>query len=145
MRVVLQRVSSASVSVEGKITGSIDSGLLILVGFGKDDHPDILPSAVKKISELRIFNDANGKINRSLLDIGGAVLVVSQFTLYANCTRGRRPDFIDAALPDAANRLYHEFLDAFRSANISTQAGIFGADMQVALVNDGPVTIILDF
>lgn len=144
MRLVLQRVSSASVTIGDRITGQIGPGLMILVGFGKNDTLVRLPQAIKKIRELRIFNDDLGKMNRSLVDIAGSVLLVSQFTLYANCSRGRRPDFVDAAPPDHAKELYHAMLQSLIASGIPTQAGVFGADMQIELVNDGPVTIILD-
>mgnify|MGYP000888743729 FL=1 len=145
MRVLIQRVGSASVEVENRLVGSIGQGLLLFVGFGHADSPDLLPQAVRKISEMRVFSDANGKLNLSLRDIGGQALIVSQFTLYANCSRGRRPDFTPAADPVVAEQLYDRFVALFRETGIEVQTGIFGADMRVNLINDGPVTFILEF
>ena len=145
MRVLIQRVGSASVEVENRLVGSIGQGLLLFVGFGHADSPDLLPQAVRKISEMRVFSDANGKLNLSLRDIGGQALIVSQFTLYANCSRGRRPDFTPAADPVVAEQLYDRFVSLFRETGIEVQTGIFGADMRVNLINDGPVTFILEF
>ena len=145
MRVLIQRVSSASVEVENRLVGSIGPGLLLFVGFGHSDSPDLLPQAVRKISEMRVFSDDNGKLNLSLRDIGGQALIVSQFTLYANCSRGRRPDFTPAADPAIAEQLYDNFVALFRETGIEVQTGIFAADMRVNLINDGPVTFFLEF
>ncbi|HNU53715.1 MAG TPA: D-aminoacyl-tRNA deacylase [Candidatus Syntrophosphaera sp.] len=145
MRVLIQRVLSARVEVEGKVCGEIGPGMLLFVGFGRDDTESLLPSAVKKIREMRLFSDANGKLNLSVEDTKGSLLAVSQFTLYANCSRGRRPDFTPAAPPDLAERLYDRFVEMLRETGIPVQTGIFAADMKVSLVNDGPVSFILDF
>lgn len=149
MRAVVQRVSRASVTVaEGpnsRVTGSIDRGLLVLLGAGAGDAPSDLQYIVDKIVNLRIFPDDAGKMNRSVLDIGGAVLVVSQFTLYGDVRGGRRPAFTSALEPIAARALYEQALTAIRVCGVSrVEAGEFAADMQVELVNDGPVTILLD-
>lgn len=145
MRVLVQRVSSARVEVGGKVVGEIGRGLLLFLGFGHEDTPEMLPAIAKKILEMRIFSDDAGKLNLSVTDIGGSILAVSQFTLYANCTRGRRPDFTPAAPPQLAERLYDLFLNLLRDSKMEVQAGIFAADMQVSLVNDGPVTFFLEF
>lgn len=145
MRVVLQRVLRASVSVEGKTVGAIQDGLLLFVGFGREDEEEVLDTAVDKILNLRIFSDENGKLNRSLLDENYSILAISQFTLYANCTRGRRPDFTKAAQPDKAAHLFELFKTRLREKGVHTESGIFAADMRVELVNDGPVTISLEF
>lgn len=145
MRVLIQRVLSARVEVEGKVCGEIGPGMLLFVGFGRDDTESLLPSAVKKIREMRLFSDANGKLNLSVEDTKGSLLAVSQFTLYANCSRGRRPDFTPAAAPELAEKLYDAFVNTLRATGIPVQTGIFGADMKVSLVNDGPVSFILDF
>lgn len=145
MRVLIQRVSSASVEVDGHRVGTIGRGLLLFVGFGRSDSPDILPSAVRKLLSMRVFSDAEGKLNLDVQDIGGSLLVVSQFTLYADCGRGRRPDFTPAAPPDLAESLYNDFLILLRESEIPVQSGIFAADMEVSLVNAGPVTFLLEF
>jgi D-aminoacyl-tRNA deacylase len=145
MRLLVQRVTSAQVDVDGREVGRIGKGLLLFVGFGKHDEQGTLPSVVAKILSMRIFSDEAGKLNLSIEDIHGSVLIVSQFTLYANCTRGRRPDFTPAAPPEIAENLYNEFLTLFKQTNIPVQSGIFAADMQVLLVNDGPVTFFLEF
>ncbi len=144
MRVVLQRVSSASVSVEGRTIASIGQGYLILLGIAPDDEETAAEYLTKKIAHLRVFEDEAGKMNRSLLDVGGAVLVVSQFTLYADTRKGRRPAFVGAAPPDVARPLVDFFADRLRAFGIPVQTGEFGAHMQVALVNDGPVTILME-
>ena len=144
MRVVLQRVTSASVTVEQHTIGQISHGLLVLVGIAKADTTAEADWLANKTVELRIFEDANGKMNRSLLQTGGSVLVVSQFTLLANCQKGRRPAFTDAAPPKQAEQLYEYYADALRSKGIRVEQGSFGADMKVALTNDGPVTIVID-
>lgn len=145
MRAILQRVSRAEVRVDGELSGKIGTGLVVLVGFGHDDTPELIPTAIKKIRELRIFSDPDGKMNLSLDNIGGSMLAISQFTLYANCARGRRPDFTHAAPPKLAKHLYECFLQGLRDAGIPTQSGIFAADMKLELLNDGPVTIVLEF
>jgi D-tyrosyl-tRNA(Tyr) deacylase len=144
MRAVLQRVTEASVTVEGKITGQIGPGLLVLLGVGKGDTEKDLDFMVDKIPALRIFEDAAGKMNLSLMDTSKALLAVSQFTLFADTKKGRRPSFIDAMEPEEAKRLYALFCERCRALGIFVQEGVFAADMKVALVNDGPVTICLD-
>ncbi len=144
MKVVLQRVSSASVEVDGRITGSIDQGLLVLFGAQTGDEDSDTLWLVNKIKNLRIFNDAAGKMNLSLDDIGGSMLVVSQFTLFGDCRKGRRPSFVQAAAPQEANRLYEKFCTELRTEGIRCETGIFAADMKVSLINDGPVTLVLD-
>lgn len=144
MRIVLQRVTSASVEVDGKMTGNIQTGYLLLFGVGNDDTEDDCRRLADKIINLRIFSDENGKINLSLGDVGGALLVVPQFTLYADCRKGNRPNFIQAARPDKANRLYGYFVDYCRSKGQHTETGVFGADMKVKLLNDGPFTLVLE-
>lgn len=144
MRLVIQRVSEASVSVGGQTVGRIGAGLCILVGVGQDDNLNKAAVMANKVKNLRIFEDDLGKINRSLLDSGGAVLVISQFTLYADCRKGNRPSFTDAAPPALAEELYEEFAKRLRDAGLTVATGQFQAHMKVALVNDGPVTIILE-
>lgn len=144
MRVILQRVQSAAVVVEGATIGAINRGYLLLVGVHGDDTVEDLAYMVRKITALRIFEDEQGKMNRSLLDVGGEILSVSQFTLYANTKKGNRPSFTDAAEPVFAKAFYEQFNDALRALDLTVATGEFGADMQVSLVNDGPVTIILD-
>ena len=145
MRALLQRVARASVRVEGRDVGAIGQGLLILVGVGREDTEATSIGQAKRVTELRIFADEAGRTNRSILDVGGAALVVSQFTLYADTSRGRRPGFTDAAAPDVAERLYVRFAAALGEAGVAdVQTGKFVAEMQVELVNDGPFTIWLD-
>lgn len=144
MRAVIQRVSRASVTVEGEVTGEIGRGLLVLLGIGQEDGEAQVKMLADKIVQLRIFEDEAGKMNRSLLDIQGEMLVVSQFTLYADTRRGRRPSFTSAAPPSLAIPLYERFKAATSAYDIHVASGIFGADMQVELLNDGPVTIWLD-
>lgn len=144
MRVLLQRVTHASVTVEGQIIGEIGHGLLILLGIGHGDSELQIKTLSEKIVHLRIFEDDEGKMNRSLLDIGGEVLVVSQFTLYADARRGRRPGYTDAAPPKLAEPLVERFKEAISSYGVTVAGGVFGAYMQVELINDGPVTIWLD-
>lgn len=145
MRAVVQRVTRAKVTVGDRVTGAIDAGLLVLLGAGQGDTEADLAYIVDKIANLRIFADDAGKMNRSVLDVGGGVLVVSQFTLCGDARQGRRPAFIGALEPVAARRLYEQSLGELRSAGVSNvQAGEFAADMAVELVNDGPVTILLD-
>lgn len=145
MRAVVQRVTRASVTVDGEVTGAIEAGLLVLLGAGHGDGASDLAYLVDKIVNLRIFADEAGKMNRSVLDIGGGVLVVSQFTLYGDARKGRRPAFTDAMEPVAAKALYLQSLEALRQAGVArVEAGVFAADMKVELLNDGPVTILLD-
>jgi D-aminoacyl-tRNA deacylase len=144
MRAVVQRVTSASVSIDGTVVGEIERGLLLLVGAGKGDTQADAELLARKVAELRIFNDAEGKFNLSLLDTGGAALVVSQFTLYADTRKGRRPGFTDTAPPDVASPLVDAFADALRRLGVTVATGRFGTHMHVSLINDGPVTIILD-
>ncbi len=144
MRLILQRVSSASVTVENDLTGKIGQGLVILAGFSHQDDETVISRLAEKAVNLRIFEDAEGKMNLSLLDVKGAVLLVSQFTLYADCRKGRRPSFTDAADPEKAQMLYHKLITAFRSYGVEVQTGVFGAKMLVEINNDGPVTIMLD-
>ena len=144
MRAVVQRVRSARVIVGDEVVGAIDRGLLVLLGVAPNDTAAEGQWLADKIVGLRIFADDDGKMNRSVADIGGAVLVVSQFTLYGDCRKGRRPSFVGAAPPEIAEPLYNRFLDAVRALGVPTAAGRFGAMMQVELVNDGPVTLILE-
>lgn len=144
MRVVIQRVSRASVSVDGRVTGSIGRGLLVLVGFAPADAPDQVEWMADKVVGLRVFADDEGKMNRELAAVGGAVLVVSQFTLYGDAAKGRRPSFIGAAAPQVAIPLYEAFIAALRARGVRVETGEFGALMEVELVNDGPVTLILE-
>ena len=144
MKVVIQRVTSASVTVEGSVVGQINHGLMILLGVEKGDAEAQADWLVDKICCLRIFSDDDGKMNRSVGDIGGSLLVVSQFTLAGNCAKGRRPSFDTAAPADEGKRLYEYFVTAARRAGVPVETGIFQADMQVSLVNDGPVTFILE-
>lgn len=143
MRIVLQRVTSASVTVEGKVCGKIGNGYLVLLGIGQGDTEEDCRRLADKIINLRIFSDENDKINLSLADVGGELLVVSQFTLYADCRKGNRPNFIQAAKPDEAERLYNYFVEYCTSKGKHVETGIFGADMKVELLNDGPFTVIL--
>jgi len=144
VRLVIQRVSEASVSIDGQTIGRIGAGLCILVGVGKDDTKENAEALAAKVKNLRIFEDGLGKMNRSVTDIGGAILVVSQFTLYADCRKGNRPSFIDAAPPALAQQMYQDFINCLRAAGLRVASGQFQAHMQVALVNDGPVTLILE-
>ena len=144
MRAVVQRVASASVTVDGKLISEIGKGLLIFHGVAQEDTSADLGYLTNKVANLRVFEDDEGRMNRSLLEIGGEALVVSQFTLYGDCRKGRRPSFIDAAPPDKAEEFYQQFIRALSNTGISVRAGIFQAMMDVDLVNDGPVTILLD-
>ena len=144
MKLVVQRVKQASVKVDEDIVGKIDKGYLVLIGITHTDTKEIAEYLVKKLCNLRIFEDEQGKMNLSLKDVGGKLLIVSQFTLYANCESGNRPSFTDAAKPDIANELYEYFCNKCKENQIEVQKGIFGADMKVSLINDGPVTIILE-
>ena len=145
MKIVLQRVKSASVAIEGSVVGEIDQGLLLLVGVGPDDTRDDASYLARKIAGMRIFSDENGKMNLSIDQVGGKILSVSQFTLFADTKKGNRPSFTGAASPEAANKLYEEFNEILLTEyGLIVETGEFGADMQVSLVNDGPVTILLD-
>ena len=144
MRVVVQRVSRAKVAVEGRVTGEIGAGLMILLGVGRDDTSAVAASMAEKCANLRIFEDDQGKMNRSLLEMKGGALVVSQFTLYGDARGQRRPSFISAAPPELAKALYEEFCEALRKLGVTVATGIFQAMMSVELVNEGPVTILLD-
>ena len=144
LRLVLQRVKEAKVEVAGEIVGSIGSGLLVLVGVTHSDTDADAEYLADRVLHLRIFADAQGRMNRSLIDAGGSLLVVSQFTLYGSCKKGRRPSFDLAAPPDQARRLYEYFVDLLRLSNTIVETGVFQAEMQVYLINDGPVTFILD-
>lgn len=144
MRAVVQRVSSASVTVDGEVVGRIGRGMCVLLGVAADDADSDVAYLANKIVGLRIFHDDEGKMNRSLAEIGGAMLVVSQFTLYGDCRKGRRPSFIAAAPPERADELYRNFVDVVREQGIPVETGRFQAMMEVALVNDGPVTLLVD-
>ena len=144
MKIVLQRVLEAKVEVEGKITGKIDKGYLILLGVSNSDNKEIADKMIEKISKLRIFEDENGKTNLSIDQVGGSVLVVSQFTLYADCKKGNRPSFTNAGSPSLANELYEYIKSRCTDLFGGVQCGEFGADMKVSLVNDGPFTLVLD-
>lgn len=144
MKVVVQRCIKSSVEVDNKIVGCIDKGLMLLVGFTCGDNEDIIDYMVDKIINLRIFDDENGVMNLSLLDVGGSILSVSQFTLYADSSKGRRPSYIKALRGVDATKLYDLFNEKLRLKNVEVETGIFGASMQVSLINDGPITIILE-
>ncbi len=144
MRAVVQRVQSASVSVDGQVVGAIDAGLLVYLGVAANDGPADKAYIVAKIRDLRIFADETGRMNRSVVDVGGSVLVVSQFTLQGDARKGRRPSFDDAALPDEARTMYESVLVDLQATGLVVRAGVFQADMAVTSVNDGPVTILLD-
>lgn len=144
MKFVIQRVTEASVTIEGKVAGAIGKGYLVLIGVGKGDTKSDADKLVKKLIGLRIFADENGKTNLSLRDVEGELLLVSQFTLYANCTKGNRPSFVDAGDPDQALELYEYIVEQCRGQVSSVQTGQFGAEMKVSLCNDGPFTIILE-
>lgn len=144
MRVVVQRVKRASVTVDGETVGEIGAGLLVLLGVTDTDGERDVAFLVDKLANLRIFPDDEDKMNRSVMDVGGSVLVVSQFTLYGDCRKGRRPSFINAARPEIAIPLYELFIEKMRGLGVATKTGRFGAMMDVALVNDGPVTLIID-
>ena len=144
MRAVIQRVKSASVTVEGEVVSEIRQGLLVFLGVAQEDTPADIDYMANKIANLRIFEDDEGRMNLSILDLGGEALVVSQFTLYGDCRKGRRPSFIAAARPEKADPLYQAFMDEISQLGVSVKAGIFQAMMDVELINDGPVTIMLD-
>jgi D-tyrosyl-tRNA(Tyr) deacylase len=144
MKILIQRVTKASVEVDGEIVGSIGPGVVALVGITHTDTADQVHWLANKLLNLRIFEDAQGKLNQSLVDRNGSALIISQFTLYADCTSGRRPSFTEAALPEVARPLYEQFIEDIRKSGIVVETGIFGANMQVSLVNDGPITILLE-
>lgn len=144
MKLVIQRVKRASVEVNKEIVGKIEQGFLVLLGVGPEDTKGTADFLIQKLIKLRVFEDENEKMNLSLKDINGELLIVSQFTLYADCSGGNRPSFTNAAKPDKANELYEYFISKCIEENIKVEHGIFGADMQVELVNDGPVTILLE-
>ncbi|MFP6596868.1 MAG: D-aminoacyl-tRNA deacylase [Candidatus Hydrogenedentota bacterium] len=144
MRAVIQRVTESSVKVEGEIVGEIGPGLMVLLGIEVDDSEKEAVVIVKKITDLRIFNDADRKFNLSLTDTGGSVLVISQFTLLGDCRKGRRPSFIKAARPETAVPLYESVIEGLRNAGVEVASGVFGAHMDVHLINDGPVTLLID-
>ncbi len=144
MRAIVQRVEHAKVEVEAEVRGSIARGLVVLLAVGEEDTDRDLAYMVDKILGLRIFEDEDGKMNRSLMDIGGELLVVSQFTLYGDVRKGRRPSFTDSARPEKAEELYEKFIEMSKNKGIKTQSGVFGADMDLSLLNQGPVTIMID-
>ncbi len=144
MKTVIQRVTEASVTIDGKVNGKIGKGLMILIGVSSDDTKEQADWIAHKIANMRIFEDERQHMNRSILDVGGEILAVSQFTLYADCRKGNRPNFMAAGRPEMSEPLYEYLCDALRGHGIHVETGIFGADMQVSLVNDGPVTIVLE-
>ena len=144
MKFVIQRVSEASVKVDGEVIGQIGKGFMVLIGVGQDDTKEIADKMVKKLVGLRIFEDENGKTNLSLADVNGEMLLISQFTLYANCKKGYRPSFIESGAPDMASDMYEYIIAKCKETVPVVERGIFGADMKVSLVNEGPFTIVLD-
>ncbi|MDO4499842.1 MAG: D-aminoacyl-tRNA deacylase [Erysipelotrichaceae bacterium] len=144
MRLVIQRVSEASCTVDGVVTGEIKTGFMVLVGIGLDDNVEIVEKMANKFAKLRVFEDEQGKMNLALKDVGGDVLSISQFTLYADCSKGNRPSFNLAMRGEDATKLYEHFNECLRSLGLKVEIGIFGADMKIRLLNDGPVTIIMD-
>ena len=144
MRAVIQRVKHASVAVDGNVCGKIGQGLMILLGVGKNDAESDMRYIADKLLSLRIFEDENGKMNKSVCDISGELLIISQFTLYGDCRKGRRPSFDSAMKPQEAEAMYKSFVEYIKQSGLKTETGIFGADMKVELLNDGPVTLILD-
>ncbi len=144
MRAILQRVTHAAVAIDGETCSEIGAGFLVLLGVKRGDTEEDAQLLAEKIRKLRVFSDENGKMNRSVADIGGALLVVSQFTLYANYAHGNRPDFLTAEEPARAKQLYEAFVSMLQTTGLSVKTGVFGADMQISLVNDGPVTIVMD-
>ena len=144
MKFVIQRVSEASVTVEGEVIGEINKGYMVLIGIGQSDTKEIADKMVKKMIGLRIFEDENGKTNLSLADVNGQMLLISQFTLYANCKKGNRPSFIESGAPDMAEEMYEYIIKKCKESVPIVEKGSFGADMKVLLVNDGPFTILLD-
>ena len=144
MRFVIQRVTNASVTVDGNVTGQIDKGFLVLIGVSEDDTKEIADKMIKKLIGMRIFEDENGKTNLALADVGGSLLLVSQFTLYADCKKGNRPSFTQAGSPQMAEEMYEYIIAECKKEIENVQVGIFGADMKVQLLNDGPFTVLLD-
>lgn len=144
MKIIVQRSLESSVTVEGKVTGSIPKGLVLLVGFTEGDNYSDIEYLAKKVANLRIFDDENGVMNRSVIDVGGSILSISQFTLYADARKGNRPSYINALISSKAEPLYEMFNEELKKYNLSVQTGIFGADMKVSIQNDGPVTIVLE-
>ena len=144
MRLLVQRVKYASVKVDGEVKGSIDKGFLVFIGITHSDTKEVADFLFKKLCNLRVFEDENNKMNLSIKDVGGKLLIVSQFTLYADCSSGNRPSFSESAKPEFANELYEYFCEKCSFNNIEVQKGVFGADMKVELLNDGPVTIMLE-
>lgn len=144
MKIVIQRVKHASVTIEGKINGKIEQGYLLLVGIQDEDDDNVIEKMAAKTANLRIFEDDNGKMNLNLSQVGGSVLSISQFTLYADCHKGNRPSFDKAGKPEHAKKMYLQFNEELRKLGFTVEEGIFGADMKVELLNDGPVTILLD-
>ncbi len=144
MKVLLQRVSKASVKVEGKVEGEIGPGLLVFLGVTDSDTDEEIDYLVNKVTNLRVFNDNQGKMNLSIKDVSGDILVVSQFTLYADCQRGRRPSYTQAANPEYADEMYERFIEKIQISGVKVQSGVFGAHMEVELINDGPVTIMIE-
>ena len=144
MKLVIQKVKKAKVEVEDKTVGQIEKGYMVLLGVKKGDTKENADYLARKLCNLRIFEDENGKMNLSIKDVNGELLIISQFTLYANCKKGRRPSFLDAAKPEISKPLYEYFNQALENAGVHTETGIFGAMMKVSLINDGPTTIILD-
>lgn len=144
MRFLIQRVNHAKVTVDENITGEIQKGFLVFIGVSEEDTEEIADKLIKKLLNLRIFEDADGKTNLALKDVNGSLLLVSQFTLYADCKKGNRPSFVHAGAPDLANRLYEYIIDECRMKGFSVETGIFGADMKICLENDGPFTVLLD-
>ena len=144
MKFVIQRVTQASCTVEGQVTGEIDKGFCVFIGVSQTDNEEIADKMIKKLLGLRIFEDAEGKTNLALADVDGSLLLISPFTLYANCKKGNRPSFIEAGKPDMANALYEYIIQKCSESVSNVQKGIFGADMKISLLNDGPFTIVLD-
>ena len=144
MRLLIQRVTQANVRIDGEVVGEIGHGLLVLIGINAQDTPAIADRLIRKALDLRIFEDDEGKMNRGVEEVSGGLLLVSQFTLYANCRKGRRPSFIDAAPPPIAQPLYENCIRVAQASGLTVQTGRFGADMKISLINDGPVTIMLD-
>ena len=144
MKLVIQRVKESKVEVENKIVGKINQGFLVLVGITHDDNKEKAEYLANKLCKLRVFTDENDKMNLGLKDVGGELLIVSQFTLYADCSQGNRPSFTEAAKPEKANELYEYFCELCQNNGINVEKGIFGADMKISLINDGPVTIVME-
>ena len=144
MKAVVQRVLDANVKVDGEVVGQINKGFVVLLGVGHDDSKEKADYLIKKITNLRVFKDENDKMNLALKDVGGELLIISQFTLYADCSKGNRPSFVNSGNPELANELYEYFIDVCSKLGFKVEHGIFGADMKVNLTNDGPVTILLE-